>query len=166
MPGTSDQLILRNRVPASPAVAEPAWQPGGACEASQAAPAGSQTPPGAVTIVTPSESAATPPDLARSYPDAAGPGNSRWGISMSQMLPEAVATEIAPRTHTIVDGDSLAALAERYLGSKDAAAAIFAVNRDVLSDPQILPIGVELRIPAKAEGETAAGGGPPPVPGP
>lgn len=59
----------------------------------------------------------------------------------------------------------MAALAERYLGAKEAAGAIFAANRDVLSDPQILPIGAELKIPAKAE-DAAAGGLQPSVPSP
>jgi phage tail protein X len=163
VPGTSDQLILR-KPPAAPAAADPTWQPAHGHEMSQAAPVGSQEPPRVVTIVTPSD-AATPPDLARSYPDASSPGSSRWGISMGQMLPEAVAPEAPPRTHTIVDGDSLAALAERYLGGKEAAAAIFAANRDVLTDPQILPIGAELKIPAKAEDETP-GREQPPVPDP
>ncbi len=54
----------------------------------------------------------------------------------------------AERTHKIVDGDSLASLAERYLGSANRAGEIFACNRDVLSDPELLPIGVRLRIPS------------------
>ncbi|MGO8690618.1 MAG: LysM peptidoglycan-binding domain-containing protein [Thermoguttaceae bacterium] len=164
-PATSGELILRKHVAAPPVAADPTWPPGGGCEGSQSAPAGAQEPPRAVTIVTPSETAAGPPDLARSYPDAGLPGSSRWGISMGQVLPETAAPEVAPRIHTIVDGDSLAALAERYLGAKEAAGAIFAANRDVLSDPQILPIGAELKIPAKAE-DAAAGGLQPSVPSP
>jgi nucleoid-associated protein YgaU len=50
-------------------------------------------------------------------------------------------------THKVVDGDSLPSLAERYLGSANRAAEIFACNRDVLSDPELLPIGARLRIP-------------------
>ena len=57
------------------------------------------------------------------------------------------ASDQPERTHKIVDGDSLASLAERYLGSANRAAEIFACNRDVLSDPELLPIGVRLRIP-------------------
>jgi nucleoid-associated protein YgaU len=51
------------------------------------------------------------------------------------------------RVHKIVDGDTLPALAERYLGSANRANDIFKVNRDVLSDPELLPIDGELRIP-------------------
>lgn len=72
-------------------------------------------------------------------------------------------------THKIVDGDSLPRLAEQYLGSASRADEIFACNRDVLSDPELLPIGVRLRIPsgpphaltASAEPATASGSLPP-----
>ena len=50
-------------------------------------------------------------------------------------------------THRIVDGDSLADLAERYLGSASRASEIFDANRDVLISPQLLPIGAELKMP-------------------
>ena len=51
------------------------------------------------------------------------------------------------RTHRIVDGDTLATLAQRYLGSSARAQEIFDANRNVLSDPKLLPIGAELKIP-------------------
>ena len=150
VPGTSDQLILRPQAAPQAAPADPAWLQRGGGEASQSAPTGSQEAAPAITVVTPADAGQAPPELARSYPDSSLPGNSQWGISMGQMLPEAV-QPAATRTHKIVDGDTLSALAERYLGSKDAAAAIYAANRDLLSDPQILPIGAELKIPAAAD---------------
>jgi hypothetical protein len=52
------------------------------------------------------------------------------------------------RTHVVVDGDSLAKLADRYLDDPELDDEIFRLNRDVLSSPELLPIGVELRIPA------------------
>jgi nucleoid-associated protein YgaU len=52
-------------------------------------------------------------------------------------------------THRVVDGDSLEGLAKQYLGSPDRAGDIFNANRDVLSDPRLLPIGVELKMPAR-----------------
>jgi len=51
------------------------------------------------------------------------------------------------RTHRIVDGDTLPNLAQRYLGRPDRYQEIFERNRDVLKNPEILPIGAELRIP-------------------
>ena len=52
------------------------------------------------------------------------------------------------RTHVVVDGDSLAKLAERYLGRcRRSDDEIYRLNRDVLASPELLPIGVELQIP-------------------
>jgi nucleoid-associated protein YgaU len=51
------------------------------------------------------------------------------------------------RRHIISDGDSLPRLAERYLGGSQFAENIYMANRDVLSSPRLLPIGVELKIP-------------------
>jgi nucleoid-associated protein YgaU len=50
-------------------------------------------------------------------------------------------------SHRIVDGDTLSGLAQRYLGSSKRFSEIFDANRDRLPSPDLLPIGVELRIP-------------------
>ena len=54
-----------------------------------------------------------------------------------------------PRTrmHRIADGDTLARIAQRYWNDATLAEALIAANRDRLSSPDPLPIGVELRIP-------------------
>ena len=54
--------------------------------------------------------------------------------------------------HRIVDGDTLSGLAHRYLGSSGRFREIFDANRDRLQSPDLLPIGVELRIPAVVAG--------------
>jgi nucleoid-associated protein YgaU len=51
------------------------------------------------------------------------------------------------KRHKIVDGDTLAALARRYLGGEQRSLELFEYNRDVLVTPELLPIGKELRIP-------------------
>jgi hypothetical protein len=51
--------------------------------------------------------------------------------------------------HTVVDGDSLPTLATRYLGRPDRYMEIYAANRDQLSHPAILPIGMNLIIPLR-----------------
>jgi nucleoid-associated protein YgaU len=61
-----------------------------------------------------------------------------------------LAEDDEPRTHIVVDGDSLAKLAGRYLDDPHRADEIYQLNRDLLSDPELLPIGVELTIPARA----------------
>lgn len=52
-----------------------------------------------------------------------------------------------PLQHKIVDGDTLRSLAKRYLGSETRFMEIFEANRDRLSNPEVLPIGVKLLIP-------------------
>jgi hypothetical protein len=55
-----------------------------------------------------------------------------------------------PQTHIVVDGDSLAKLAGRYLDDPRRSGEIFELNRDRLTNPDVLPIGVELTIPTRA----------------
>ncbi len=53
--------------------------------------------------------------------------------------------------HRVVDGDTLAALAARYLGDAAFADRIWQANRERLPEnPHWLPIGVELQIPPGA----------------
>ncbi len=49
--------------------------------------------------------------------------------------------------HRIVDGDTLAVLASRYLGDAIRSVDIFDYNRDLLASPELLPIGKDIRIP-------------------
>ncbi len=65
------------------------------------------------------------------------------------MLPGGVPAEQTTRTHKIIDGDTLPSLAQRYLGSSQRAKEIYDANRDVLLDPQLLPIGAVLKIPPR-----------------
>jgi hypothetical protein len=51
------------------------------------------------------------------------------------------------RTHVVIDGDSLERLASRYLDDPTRAVEIFEANRELLSSPDLLPIGAELVIP-------------------
>jgi nucleoid-associated protein YgaU len=51
--------------------------------------------------------------------------------------------------HRIVDGDTLTGLAERYLGNSNRFLEIYDQNRDMLTSPDLLPIGSELKIPAR-----------------
>jgi len=106
---------------------------------------------------------AQPPDLAKSYPTGGFEQTPRWGISMSPMLPE-TKRPASPRTHKIVDGDTLPALAEQYLGSRERGGEIFEANRDVLPSPDLLPIGAELKIPpCEPSGSASTSANPPPA---
>ena len=98
--------------------------------------AGSHTGVGQSTAghryVTPADGDEPPPSLAPGYPENDRPAKSRWGVSMDMMLPVATPADETARTHTVVDGDTLAALAERYLGSAARAEEIYQANRDML----------------------------------
>ncbi|MCG8586621.1 MAG: LysM peptidoglycan-binding domain-containing protein [Pirellulales bacterium] len=52
-----------------------------------------------------------------------------------------------PRVRIVVDGDSLRSLAKRYLGDSDRYMEIYEANRDVLTSPDLLVIGMKLKIP-------------------
>ena len=55
------------------------------------------------------------------------------------------------RTHRVRDGDTLSLLAADYLGSSQRYLEIFEANRDLLKNPDLLPIGAELKIPSLDE---------------
>ncbi len=53
--------------------------------------------------------------------------------------------------HVVQNSDTLEKLAKRYLGDEGRALELFDLNRDVLDNPHLLPIGAELKIPADAQ---------------
>lgn len=61
-----------------------------------------------------------------------------------------------PMQHKISDGDTLSKLAQRYLGSADRYLEIYTLNRDVLSSPDLLPIGTTIKIPRSAAAAPAS----------
>jgi nucleoid-associated protein YgaU len=66
--------------------------------------------------------------------------------------PAAPADDDACRTstevmHRIVDGDTLPGLAKTYLGDASRYPELLEANRDVLLHPDLLPLGVRIRIP-------------------
>jgi nucleoid-associated protein YgaU len=52
-----------------------------------------------------------------------------------------------PRSYRLRDGDTLPWLAERYLGSRERAGELFTANQDVLTHPDLLPVGTTIKIP-------------------
>ena len=52
-------------------------------------------------------------------------------------------------THKIADGDTLAALAEHHLGDAKRWPELFEQNREVLKNPDLLPIGQVIKIPPR-----------------
>ena len=79
-----------------------------------------------------------------------GPGDDTRGSSPDEFAAWADATTPSSvRTHIIIDGDSLPRLAARYLDNPKRDQEIFQLNQGVLTDPELLPIGLELKIPPR-----------------
>jgi hypothetical protein len=72
---------------------------------------------------------------------------SASSTSSAQVKPWKPSSTATPRRHRIAEGDTLARLAEKYLGSRDRSLDLFQANADVLFDPRLIPIGVEIVIP-------------------
>jgi len=103
------------------------------------------------------DSAELPPDLAPQFPSQ----TTVPGRAADQPRAGPLCGPFAVRMHKVVDGDTLEALAERYLGCADRAGEIYQLNRDRLLSPELLPIGVELRIPVSSVQSSGSGLTPP-----
>ena len=101
-----------------------------------------------------------PPVLARSYPSFSGEPASSPSTSGPAQRPHAERSAGSARTHQIVDGDTLRGLAGRYLQDADRYLEIYEANRDLLPSPEVLPIGVELKIPPRRGSRDRADRGP------
>ncbi len=54
---------------------------------------------------------------------------------------------LPPKTHTVVEGDTLTKISLEYYGTARRWQAIFQANRDVVANEEVLSIGTVLRIP-------------------
>jgi len=144
-PENGDRLVLRRQMEA-PMGDDDASGRGEGAGLVASSPA---NPEGSPKVLKPKASSEPPPELAREYPSAAPGAAADWGSARAGQAPHDPSEAAVARTHKVVDGDTLGALAERYLGSADRGREIYEANRDVLSSPGILPIGVELKIPPR-----------------
>jgi nucleoid-associated protein YgaU len=84
-----------------------------------------------------------PPPLAASWAVAEPPRTS-----VPAPAPAAVVgQDEVPASYVIRDGDDLTGIAARFYGHPGAAASVWSANRDLIPDPNLLPIGVALRLP-------------------
>ena len=67
--------------------------------------------------------------------------------AMARPAAAAADEAVSPPAYVVRDGDDLTGIALRVYGTAGAATAIWAANRDRLQDPQLLPIGMTLRMP-------------------
>ena len=79
---------------------------------------------------------------------ATAPTPSASPVPAAPPLPVAAVGELTvPSTYRIQDGDDLGTIAGRFYGQPAAASAIWAANRETIPNPDLLPIGAELRLP-------------------
>ncbi len=88
----------------------------------------------------------TPTPLPISLPSSSLNTPSRPGATKPAEA-EPVATPTAPRTHTVVSGDTLSTIAKRYYGSTSRWTEILEANKANLRDPASLRIGMKLKVP-------------------
>ena len=72
-------------------------------------------------------------------------------------------SKVLTQTHTIVNGDTLERIARRYLGDASLAEALYQMNRDRIADPNRLPLGKKILIPAREQLPTRLSPAKPPV---
>ncbi len=125
-------------------------------EESEVAAATAVSPAQGVTAYTP-QTMFRPPSLPDHYrplfrPDASGEGATTHVV---QPPHDPVPTSKPAKIHTIHDGDTLASLASRYLDDPRRAGEILDANREVLSDPELLPIGAKILIPRRGSTDVA-----------
>ncbi len=92
--------------------------------------------------------------ISASYTQPAELSNGAAALTVSPPPWPEPAEESRPRTHVVVDGDSLEKLAGRYLDDPRRGHEIYEANRELLASPDLLPIGAELVIP-KASSRSA-----------
>ncbi len=110
-------------------------------------------PPPEPAARSPLDRSVAPPVIADSYAAA-----TVADVAFAGLLDRQQPIQSSPPTtadtgtvlHQISDGDTLASLAETYLDASSRAREIYESNRDVLPGPDILPIGVRLKIVLRA----------------
>ncbi len=127
-------------------------------------PAGLIDSPAAASLYTPSETGTTlreqnktaPPDVVlmpAPIPQMSShfPGSGVPLVNASTHVASLPSANDAPRIitqHRIHNGDTLASIAQHYLGAAHFADWIYVQNRQLIRSPHLLPIGTEINIPA------------------
>lgn len=108
------------------------------------------------TVLLPIDTGQPPPRLARVFPgrDSATSPLLSYALGRREYRLEQDVSQL-PTTHTIADGDTLESLALRYFGDSSRGREIYEANRQILLNPSVLPIGVELVIPTSEKSESS-----------
>ncbi|MBA62394.1 MAG: hypothetical protein CMJ76_08515 [Planctomycetaceae bacterium] len=89
---------------------------------------------------------ARPPEISDAYPQAAD--DERTSLQVARLNLSKIKPEILS-VYTIQNGDTLTGIAEHFLGQANLADWIYHQNRELIPKPELLPIGVEIKIPAQ-----------------
>jgi len=93
------------------------------------------------------ENLAPPPALPVSFHPTLSP------VQPNDWRPDAIVKPTVqprpPRPYRIRDRDTLELIAERLLGDRQKASEIFEANRNILSRPDLLPVGVTIMLPPR-----------------
>lgn len=122
-----------------------------------AAPTSTEEPAATAPLAT------TPPQVPDRYQSFLPGPTDPFESAIERKVPRRDGAAPRYRRHVIRDGDTLAGLAERYLGDPSRHNEILALNRQALRASDVLPIGTVLRIPpapAAASGTSAASNSP------
>jgi tetratricopeptide (TPR) repeat protein len=125
----------------------------GAAAAPTPAPRANPTPlptPAMIVAATPPPLPAreTPePEVRRAIPVEPTAAAQAFPAPGGEAVPAAVAVPAAPRTHTVVRGDTLARIARTYYKNSGQWPKILEANKDILEDPTKLQPGMVLKIP-------------------
>lgn len=76
-----------------------------------------------------------------------GPPMAPPGVTVRRADGSAPTEAVEERTHEVVRGDTLSAIAKKYYGKASEYPKIFEANRDILKDPDHIHPGQKLRIP-------------------
>lgn len=109
--------------------------------------------------ISPPEESPRLPDLPAQYRSLLDPNSTQPNANLPPAPGRVLEASPLPplREHVLVDGDTLSRLAERYLGSAARSGEILELNRDVLGDGSLLPIGKLLKIPPRVAPPAASG---------
>ena len=144
--GAGVPLAKGGHVPPSPPPSPPTPLPASGKDQSPASPALDGTYRSTVDIPPPPLlDVHAPPPLSAGWSvhDVAKPAvASQPAVASPALQPAPVSVDYVVR-----DGDDLTGIALKVYGHAGAATAIWTANRDRLADPQVLPIGLALRMP-------------------
>lgn len=142
------QQVAELRQRQSPARATPAPTPSQVPAAPTPVMAVAATPPPLPADATPQ------PEVRRAVPAAEPEVRAAVPVAAAAASPGAAPVAIAtpavsagPRTHTVVRGDTLAGISRKYYRKASEWQKIAEANKDILSDPTKLQVGMVLKIP-------------------